>query len=65
MVEKTSIIVAHRLSTVEKCDKIYLVENGKIIEEGNHQELIEMKGKYYKLYKSGQGNKNENIPVII
>ena len=65
MVGKTSIIVAHRLSTVEKCDKIYLVENGKIIEEGNHQELIEMKGKYYKLYKSGQGNKNENIPVII
>ena len=61
MVGRTSIVVAHRLSTVEKCDKIFLIEEGKIIEEGTHQELIEQQGKYYKLYVAGQGKTNALI----
>lgn len=46
------IIIAHRLSTIKNCDKILLMKNGKIIEEGNHTELIERKGEYYNLIHS-------------
>lgn len=46
---KISFIIAHRLSTIKKCDKILLMQDGKIIEEGNHKQLIELKGEYYKL----------------
>ena len=46
----TVIIVAHRLSTIQKATKIYVFNNGKIIEEGNHQELLQKQGRYYQLY---------------
>ena len=46
----TQIIIAHRLSTVRKCNKIYVMEKGKIIEEGKHAELLEKKGYYYNLW---------------
>lgn len=46
---KISIIIAHRLSTIKNCDKIILMGNGKILENGNHNELIEKQGEYYKL----------------
>ena len=49
---KTSIIVAHRLSTIKDCDKIVLIENGIILEQGTHLELINKKGIYYKMYIS-------------
>lgn len=49
----TSIIIAHRLSTIVKCDKIYVMDNGKIVEEGNHKNLLEKRGYYYRLW-SGQ-----------
>ncbi len=49
---KISIIVAHRLSTIKNCDKILLLDDGKIIEEGNYYELMSMKGQYYKLVNS-------------
>ncbi|WP_312031947.1 ABC transporter ATP-binding protein [Hujiaoplasma nucleasis] len=47
---RTSFIVAHRLSTIVQSDRILVLENGKVIEEGSHQELIDRKGYYYKLY---------------
>ena len=47
----TTIIIAHRLSTIMRCDKIYILEKGEIKESGNHKELLEQKGKYYKLWK--------------
>ncbi len=47
---RTSFIIAHRLSTVQNADRILVIEDGKIIEDGNHNELIKLKGKYYKLY---------------
>lgn len=50
--ERICIIIAHRLSTIKSCDKILLMKNGKIIEEGNHTELIERKGEYYELIHS-------------
>ncbi len=49
---RTSFIIAHRLSTIKNSDRIFYIDHGKIIEEGNHQELIGRKGAYYKLYQS-------------
>ena len=49
---KTTIIIAHRLSTVEKANNIIVMENGSIIEFGNHDDLISKKDYYYKLYNS-------------
>jgi len=54
---KTLIIVAHRLSTIVKCDQIFVLERGKIIETGCHDELLSMKGRYAKLWEI-QSDKN-------
>lgn len=51
--DKITIIIAHRLSTIKKCDKIILLKNGKQVEEGNHEALINMKKEYYELVNSG------------
>ena len=48
----TTFIIAHRLSTVKNSDVIHVLENGKIVESGNHKELLEKKGKYWELYKA-------------
>ena len=53
---RTSIAITHRLSAIEKCDKIFVLENGRLVEQGNHQELMTMKNKYYTFYK----NSNED-----
>lgn len=47
---KTNIIIAHRLTAVEECDEIIVIDNGKITEKGNHQELMNKKGWYYEQY---------------
>jgi ATP-binding cassette subfamily B protein len=48
---KTNIIVSHRISSIKHCDKILVLKKGKIIEQGNHKNLIDKKGYYSKLYK--------------
>lgn len=49
---RTSFVIAHRLSTIRKADRIFVIDQGKILEEGNHGELMEKKGAYYQLYQS-------------
>lgn len=49
---KTAVIIAHRLSTVKNADQIIVLDGGKIIEKGNHQELVKKKGNYYNLVKN-------------
>lgn len=49
---RTSFVIAHRLSTIRNADKILVIDNGKILESGNHNELILKKGYYYDLYKN-------------
>lgn len=48
----TMLIIAHRLSTIQDCDMIYVLDQGKVVEEGTHQSLLENKATYYSLYMS-------------
>lgn len=49
---RTSFVIAHRLSTIRDCDKIIVIDNGEITESGTHEELLNLKGYYYELYKA-------------
>lgn len=49
---RTSFVIAHRLSTIRKADRIFVIDQGNILEEGNHDELMRKKGAYYQLYES-------------
>ncbi|MEJ6950557.1 ABC transporter ATP-binding protein [Natronospora cellulosivora (SeqCode)] len=49
---RTSFVIAHRLSTIRNADRIFVIDQGEIIETGSHHELLNKKGAYYKLYKA-------------
>ena len=55
MEKRTSIVIAHRLSTVQKMDRILVIENGAIVEQGSHKELLDKKGVYAKLWGHQSG----------
>ena len=50
MQDRTSFVIAHRLYTVRNADEIIVLENGAIIERGNHETTLKQKGKYFELY---------------
>ena len=52
MRDRTAIVIAHRLSTVEEADRIIVLQNGAIIEEGNHTSLLDTAGHYAELYNT-------------
>jgi subfamily B ATP-binding cassette protein MsbA len=47
---RTTLVIAHRLSTIRKADQILVVENGRIVERGTHDQLIASQGRYHRLY---------------
>lgn len=51
MVGRTSLLIAHRISTIKNADKIVVLEDGEIVEQGTHQQLLERKGSYFELYE--------------
>ena len=59
--DRTTIVIAHRLSTVRDADKIIVMENGRIIEEGTHNQLLKFSGLYADLWRVQVGIKEENI----
>ena len=67
MQNKTTLVIAHRLSTILDADLIYVIDNGKVLESGNHKSLIKNKGLYAKLYKlqfaSQKGSRNKIIAL--
>ena len=52
MLDKTTFIISHRISSVKLAKKILVMDEGKVIEEGNHQDLLKKRGEYYKIYKN-------------
>ena len=55
--DRTVIVIAHRLSTVRNADIIYVLENGNVVESGNHESLLEINGVYAKLWSVQTGEK--------
>ena len=50
--DTTSITIAHRLSTIQDADVIFVLDTGEVVEKGSHSELLDKKGKYYKLWNT-------------
>ena len=62
MTGRTTFVIAHRLSTVRNADCIMVLEQGRIIERGNHEELLKLKGRYYELYTGNKAEVPPNFP---
>ena len=60
---RTSFIIAHRLSTIRSADRILVIQNGKITEEGTHQQLIAKQGYYYQLY-TNQFQEEQGLEIL-
>lgn len=61
---RTTFVIAHRLSTISYADRIIVIVNGQVVEEGNHDELMAREGEYHKLYQMQFSNGNRSTPVI-
>ena len=62
MQNRTTIVVAHRLSTIQSADLIHVIDEGRIAESGNHEELLQLNGAYAKLYQIQFSKTNHKIP---
>jgi ATP-binding cassette subfamily B protein len=63
MKNRTSFVIAHRLSTIRNADQVLVINEGRIIERGIHEELLRQKGFYFRLYMSQFKGINQN-PTI-
>jgi ATP-binding cassette, subfamily B, bacterial len=61
--EQIAVLIAHRLSTIMHADKIYVLEQGKIVETGNHQQLLDDKGLYYAMWRQQIGERKKLAAV--
>ncbi|MBA2393634.1 MAG: ATP-binding cassette domain-containing protein, partial [Ktedonobacteraceae bacterium] len=61
MRKRTTIVIAHRLTTVQNADKIIVIEKGRIVEQGRHEELLDLHGAYYRLYTRKLQDEAEEI----
>ena len=62
MQNRTSVIVAHRLSTIQRADNIIVLHHGEIREQGSHQDLLALQGLYWKLYKLQYSDPSRTTP---
>ncbi|HKC69188.1 MAG TPA: ABC transporter ATP-binding protein [Bacteroidia bacterium] len=62
--EQITVMIAHRLSTIMNADKIYVLERGKIIEEGQHNYLLELKGLYYAMWRQQVGERKKEAITL-
>lgn len=60
---RTTFVIAHRLSTISRADRIIVIVDGRIVEEGTHDDLLEKKGEYFKLHNMQFKDNNNNEPV--
>ncbi|MDH5500828.1 MAG: lipid ABC transporter permease/ATP-binding protein, partial [Gammaproteobacteria bacterium] len=60
MKDRTTLVIAHRLSTVENADQIIVLDQGRIVESGTHSELLALNGQYSSLYKMQFNDEPEN-----
>ncbi|MDY0395933.1 ABC transporter ATP-binding protein [Virgibacillus halophilus] len=58
---RTTLVIAHRLSTIQQADQIFVLEQGSLMEEGNHEKLISEKGIYYQMYQMQQGSSRQAV----
>jgi ABC-type multidrug transport system fused ATPase/permease subunit len=61
---RTSIVIAHRLSTVRAADMILVVEHGRIVERGTHEQLLARAGRYAELYETQFGSEKDSEDVV-
>lgn len=61
---RTTFIIAHRLSTIKNADQILVLDGGRIVERGSHDQLMQHKGKYYQMYQLQLGQKVERVKVV-
>jgi len=65
MQKRTALVIAHRLSTLKNMDRILVFEQGKIIEEGTHQQLLEKEGRYAQLWRMQSGEAPAKLPYLV